>query len=584
MLLTLPSFAVSCALSLAAIPQPLELPKPSSTATTAAPQALTPPDGTATPRSAEPQSAPDDQDNFYQYSDFIDTRLTFAFSNSNFFAGPGERLYDTSSYRIGVDRDFNLFLENVDTRFTGYETLSHLVLFKKLPAFWETYETEVALAGLVVANYEGPAAADSLTPGSKRAGELSLSDSGSYLRLIKKFGTGAEEKEGSIDLTAFPVTADRFRLGYTYIISWGGSAIFPSQIGSKDITEGAVPGIRLRYRSAGGRDYAFLGFKSVRITNKQPGAMAGERVPVYGILAGAGTELGDILALEMNGGFFKKGPLERFGLEGSKINAYGVSGRATIFQGRRPKQSVDYQLYRNDPTAPDYYYAFRSYAPGTSFSLGLEGNVLAQNLEDPDRFGSEKTVTAVAAGLVGIAKLEEWTFRLDAFYKSVDFIVFNVPGFVPFQAISSNAKTTPEFFAALTAEYFFAKINWRPSLAVGVKVPATEKGALPRDLGSVGGAMPGEVRTQIIVDDTTRVVLPAPRFAGDPNADAKPTMGVVLKTPFAISKSTIVSLDFRYELNSNQPRLKKDLEQGQGTTFFDSPHRLSAALLFQARW
>src|SRR5262249_1653796 len=148
----------------------------------------------------------------------------------------------------GVDKNFNLFLENVNTRFTGYETLSHLVLFRKFPGFWENWETEAALAGLLLANTD--------------TGQISFFDSGTYLRVIRKLGPGKEEQVGSVDFTAWPVSADRFRLGYTYIISWGGTAAFPGKLQTTSITEGAVPGFRLRWRGPDGQSYAFLGAKS----------------------------------------------------------------------------------------------------------------------------------------------------------------------------------------------------------------------------------------------------------------------------------------------------------------------------------
>jgi hypothetical protein len=88
---------------------------------------------------------------------------------------------------------------------------------------------------------------------------------------------------------------------------------------------------------------------------------------------------------------------------------------------------------------------------------------------------------------------------------------------------------------------------------------------------------PGEVRMQIIVDDTTRVILPA-------KSEATPIIGAVLKAPFSISQSTVVSGELRMEINDNQPRTRKDNERGEITTFFDSPFRLSAALLLQSRW
>lgn len=535
--------------------------------TTAVPAGEAPAPATSPQPSAEPEPPQTygttvKATDFFYPSDFVDTRVTFAFSNVNVFAGPGERLSQTSGYRIGVDPNLNLFLENVNTRFSGYETLSQLVLYKKMKGFWPRWETEAALAARLSANID--------------TGQLSFYDAGTYLRLIRKLGDGKEEDVGSLDLTAWPVSSDRFRLGYTYLISWGGTTIFPGKLAGR-ISEGAVPGLRLRWRAPEGKAYAFLGFKAALILSRDAGVRAGEQVPSYGFLAGAGVTLADHLIAEANGGIFQKGTQERPGLEGNKITAYGASARLTFFDGAAPSSSADYKLYRNDPDAPDSYNLFRSYKPGFGYSIALEGNLLSQNLEDPDRYASEKLVTGLAAGLVGSLKVDELFLRLDFFIQSADFILFDVPGFVPFQATPAVATTSPEFFAAVTAEYFFPDLYFRPSLSLGVKKTATYRGQVPEDLGTVNGADPGEIRTQIIVDSRTRTILP-------PGSSATPIVGVFLKLPFFFSNSTALSLETRLEFNDNQVRLAKDTERGERTYFFDDPIRLSLALVLQSRW
>ena len=196
--------------------------------TTAVPAGEAPAPATSPQPSAEPEPPQTygttvKATDFFYPSDFVDTRVTFAFSNVNVFAGPGERLSQTSGYRIGVDPNLNLFLENVNTRFSGYETLSQLVLYKKMKGFWPRWETEAALAARLSANID--------------TGQLSFYDAGTYLRLIRKLGDGKEEDVGSLDLTAWPVSSDRFRLGYTYLISWGGTTIFPGKLAGR-ISEG----------------------------------------------------------------------------------------------------------------------------------------------------------------------------------------------------------------------------------------------------------------------------------------------------------------------------------------------------------
>lgn len=540
-----------------------------------APTVMTPPPGdkpkddpnakpSGQPEVAAGEDASPQAEDFFQFSDFVDTRVTFAISNVNLFAGPGDRTTPTSGYRIGVDRNLNLFLENVNTRFSGYETLSHIVLFKKLPGFWKYWETEAALAALVLADTD--------------TGRISFFDSGTYLRVIRKMDEGKEEKVGSVDLTAWPVSADRFRLGYTYIISWGGTAIFPGKLQSSSITEGAVPGARLRWRSANGAQYAFFGFKSALLLSRQAGKKGGEQVPNYGLLAGGGSDIAGTLFLESNAGFFQKGTQERPGLEGSGIQAVGISARATFYQGLSPSRSNDFRLYRNDPTDPQDYLLYQDYKPGSGFSISAEGSFLSQNLEDPDQVGSETLVPAISAGVVANLKLEELLLRLDFFFQSTNFILFNVPGFVPFQGTPRGASTTPEYFLAGTLEYVIDDLKLRPSISVGIKVPATYKGEVLSAQGlQVGGANAGEVRTQVIVDEINRVVLPAGK-------GAVPIIGAVLKVPLALSRSTAVAFESRFELNDNQPRLAKDSELAHVVYQFDDPYRLSLGLVLQSRW
>ncbi|MBI4815448.1 MAG: hypothetical protein HY791_04290 [Deltaproteobacteria bacterium] len=522
-----------------------------------------PPTEKATP--PEPEVAEVLADDFFTFTDFVDNRVTFALSNVNIFAGPGERATTTSGTRIGVDPNFNLFVENVNTRFSGYESLAHLVLYKKSDAFFERMETEAALAALLLANSNN--------------GELRYSDSGTYLRVIAKLQKGDEKAVDSVDVTAWPLSSDRFRLGYTYLISWGGTAIFPGKLQASSLTEGAVPGVRLRYRAANDAGYAFLGLKSALLLSRQPGNEAGELVPNMGVLAGGGVNLAKRLVLEANGGLFQKGTQERPGLEGEAILGYGASARVSVYDGIPPPQSADLALYRNDPRYPDDY-SFKPWKVVTGYSASVEVNAIFQNLEDPEQFGSEKLVSALAAGLVGSLQLDYLRLRLEGFFQSADFILFNVPGFVPFQAISSLATTTPEFFAGIGAEYYVDSLHLQPGLTIGVKMPATYESAVLADQGGasgVGGAQTGEARVQIINDGTSRVVLP-------PGKGATPIIGVMFKVPMYLSKTMVLAFESRLEINDNQPRLAQDNERGEVTTIFDDPLRLALGLVLQARF
>ena len=109
------------------------------------------------------------------------------------------------------------------------------------------------------------------------SGEVGLRDNSSYIRLNYR-PRGWGENEG-LSLTGFPVSADRFRLGYAYRISWGGSGIFTTRA-----TAAGVPGVKLQLT----RDkwYAFAGAKTALVLND----LIKEQESLYGFMAGAGVE------------------------------------------------------------------------------------------------------------------------------------------------------------------------------------------------------------------------------------------------------------------------------------------------------
>ncbi len=79
--------------------------------------------------------------------DFIDTRVTFAFSNDNVLIRPGEIPLDSpvTGTGFGAARQNTQFFDNFNTRYTGYETLSNLTLYKKSTSFFEGFDAEAAL-------------------------------------------------------------------------------------------------------------------------------------------------------------------------------------------------------------------------------------------------------------------------------------------------------------------------------------------------------------------------------------------------------------------------------------------------------
>src|SRR5579871_4250991 len=76
--------------------------------------------------------------------DFVDTRLNFTLTDENLLVKPGETNPSVPSIHIGQPSSLGLlFFDNYDTRYTGYENLTHLVLYKKVSGV--RFEAEGAL-------------------------------------------------------------------------------------------------------------------------------------------------------------------------------------------------------------------------------------------------------------------------------------------------------------------------------------------------------------------------------------------------------------------------------------------------------
>jgi hypothetical protein len=133
---------------------------------------------------------------------FMDTRLTWTFGDDDFLHKTGEIIPLSPTFSVGERPQYRLFFDNLNSRFTGRENVTHLVMYKKLPGFIDGLTTEAAL---VVRLDLGQLATQSGNLNS------ALYDTGSYLRMF--YQTGSNEKTG-LGLTFFPLDTDRFRLGY----------------------------------------------------------------------------------------------------------------------------------------------------------------------------------------------------------------------------------------------------------------------------------------------------------------------------------------------------------------------------------
>src|SRR5882724_6190227 len=156
-------------------------------------------------------------------SGFMDPRLAFTLTNENVLVKPGETIPSVPGWRFGTPNSLGvLFFDNYDTRYSGFETLSHATMYR------EYTSGHLQAEGALVVQIN-----------DLSENNISLSDDGTYLTLTD-WKDPSHKDPTRISLTAFPVSSDRFRLGYSYRLSWGGTPEYRR-------SNTATPGAKLQY-------------------------------------------------------------------------------------------------------------------------------------------------------------------------------------------------------------------------------------------------------------------------------------------------------------------------------------------------
>jgi len=417
----------------------------------------------------------DEKGGKHAYSNFIDTRLTWTFGDDDFLHKTGEAFPLSQNASVGDRPQYRLFFDNLNSRFSGRENVSHLVLYSHLPGFIENVDTEAALVMRV-----------NMTELASQSNNVNrvLEDAGTYLRVF--YATGGDEKnpEG-LGLTLYPIDTDRFRLGYLYDITWGGTngrvnqSIFPR-------LQGSAPGAKLQFDGKG--FYVFGGFKTASIIEVQQRIVEGssgegsttDTVRVaetnYGFLGGLGADVTDFIHLDAGAGYFQQGRFEDPDVLGKRVFTYGFSGRAVLHQDMPVPRSADFLLYRNDPNAPLEQFKQEKYEAGKmSWALSAEATQLHQNLKDFDAPGRTDIQLARAAAVQANIKFGYLRTSLAAIYRDLPFVLRNQPSFIPFQTLPNAAKTENETFFAASVDYFIESLRLTPGFGAGLQNPATFK-------------------------------------------------------------------------------------------------------------
>ncbi|MEO8799381.1 MAG: hypothetical protein ABI551_15935, partial [Polyangiaceae bacterium] len=275
------------------------------------------------------------------YSNFMDTRLTWTFGDDDFTHSTGQLIPLSPTFSIGDRPQYRLFFDGLNSQYAGRENLTHLVMYKKMPGFIPHLTTEAA----VVLRFDLAALASNTNNVN-----TALYDAGSYIRVF--YNTREAKPKEGLSLTFFPLDTDRFRLGYLYDISWGGTNSYLNQSIFPRI-QGSSPGMKVQYDHE--KFYVFGGFKTATIVepltvlnpatdNDVEVTRVGETN--YGFLGGAGVDPLKMLRFDLGAGYFQQGHFDLDDVRGQPIYTYGGSGRVVVHQDMPVPQSVDFALYK----------------------------------------------------------------------------------------------------------------------------------------------------------------------------------------------------------------------------------------------
>jgi hypothetical protein len=503
--------------------------------------------------------------------DFMDTRLTWVIGDDDVLKQTGQAFPLSPNFSIGDRRQYRLFFDNLNSRFAGRENLTHLALYKKMPGFIDDLDTEASLIVRL-----------DLAALASNSGNLNqaLYDAGSYIRAFYHTARYDDPKKvEGIGLTLWPIDTDRFRLGYLYDISWGGTAaainqsIFPRLVGSS-------PGAKFGYEHP--KFNVFVGFKTATIVQVEetltPGTSEVEQIRIgqtnYGVLGGGGAQVADNFRFDLGGGFFTQGKFDLPDVEGLQIWTGGASARLAVHDEEMPVgQSIDFLLYRNDPNKPQIIFKPETYKPDkTLWLVSLEGSSLFQRLKDFDVAGEVAVQPAFAGALQGQIKADFFRASVTGIFRDLAFVLRNQPSFIPFQTIPADAETAPEFFFALAADYYFEGPRLTPGVGAGLQFPATFTSESV-DLSSAPIS-----RTVVVRDQGNIAILPV-------NTGAVPIIQGRVSLRWDISPILAAIVWAQYAYDNNATFVERDPNEGTvALRTFVSPHFLGFGGSAQARF
>jgi hypothetical protein len=292
----------------------------------------------------------------------------------------------------------------------------------------------------------------------------------------------------------------------------------------------------------------------------------------FGGLVGAGVDPMKNFRFDIGGGYFQQGKFDLDDVRGRPIYTYGLSGRVVVHHDMPVPQSVDFMLYKNDPSAPSIMFAPERYNPNeVAWSVSAEGTVLEQHLKSYQTLGATQDQAAYAGALQGVVKAGYLRVSLTGITRNLNFVVRNVPGFIPFETLPQNVKTDPEIFGAFAADYYIEKLRLTPGIGGGLQLPSTFKSEFTE------GAIPAS-RTVVVRQQGDESILPFDK-------GRTPILQARASVRWNLSEILAAVGWVQLVRDNNGTRVVRDPTEGTASLrVFQSPNRLGAGISLQARF
>ena len=173
--------------------------------------------------------------------------------------------------------------------------------------------------------------------------------------------------------------------------------------------------------------------------------------------------------------------------------------------------------------------------------------------------------------LQAVLKASYLRVSLTGIVRDLNYVVRNVPGFIPFETLPQNAQSQPEMFGAAQVDYYIKSLRLTPGIGGGIQLPSTFRSEFTE------GGVPAS-RTLVVRSQGNESILPY-------DDGRTPIYQARVSVRWNISEivSAVAWMQLIYD--NNGTLIVQDPTEGTASLrVFQSPTQLGAAVSLQARF